>query len=799
MVSLHPLRLLPAALLMASLACRPSAESSCREVEAQGVELYESGELIPARDLVTKTLSSAKGNCRWRLKTLLADIQVLLRQNKEALYLLEAEPFPADADAAARYRFHLAKGYARGDSAELKEARQIAASVSNARWQVDALLRLANLERRRNRDEAAEALYREAVTVADRSPDEHASAEAHLGLGFYLFRQERLAESESTLQRALALADKLKLPIVGMRSRGNLGAVYMRWGDYARALDLITRAEQTARQKGLRSDQVLLLQNLGNIQYMLGQPQTAGSYLEQSRKLAQEGNDLAGEAVILYNLSLVQIENGNISEAAKSIEKFYEIRKTLKDPNALISYRFRKAQLDRAQRNLGGARQLLQSLLRERQLHPWFAWSLHGELAAVCEQARDYSCADFHYEKAIEIMHEARDEIRSVASQLAFTSGNIGLHQQYVRFLAGRGESERALRAADWGRTAGPESKAMPSFTQSQVRRECARRNAILIAYSLGARQSYGWIFTPSRSEMVVLPKEADIRAAVERFEREMDGSPPVTAAAKELYDMLVAPMLRPAEQGGTVWMAPDGVLHRINPEAFFTGGRYWLEQGSVMRISSVAAFTNGTGERRGEGKMLVIGDPVPPAVQFPELPGAKEEIGDISGYFSATVLRGVEATPRAYLEGHPEAYDYVHFSAHSVASTYEPMESALILSRAGDGFELKARQIAGHPIRARLVMLASCRSAGERLSSGGLLGLGFAFLQAGAGTVITSLRDIDDGAARQFVREFYRRLAKGESVEQGMKEAKLSLLRGGVYVSPRHWASWVGMAGRAR
>jgi len=783
------------AVLLVFPACRSTKLGSCSE-EQKGLVLYESGQLAPARDLLASSWKNASGDCRWRLKTLLADVHVLLRRPKEALTLLSSEPLPADASPAARYRFHLARGYAGFSPHDLTEAAQIASRARNPRWEVDALIRLANVEAR-GKPEQAEATFAQAVAVAERHSDERAAADAYAAQGGFLFRQERLGQAEQVLQRALRLADRHNLPLVAMRCRGNLGFTYLRWGDHARALDLITRAEGSARQHGQTADQIRLLQNLGNIQYALGQAAVARTYLEQSLQLARAAGEHASEAVILYNLLTAYIDAGELDKAEKSAEGSYRLRVALKDPAAQPFYRLSQARILRARGDYSGAAALLRALIRAGGMLAWFSWSVHAELAAVEERRGNDIEAAAHYEKAISIMHGARSDISKASAQFSFISENIGLHQQYIRFLASRGKAEPALRASDWGRAA-MASGHMPAFTAVRLRRVCQERREILIAFSLGSRQSYGWIVTPARFQMAVLPGEASIRAAVERWEREMDSTQRETAAAAALYSMLFGPLLRPGELSGAVAFAPDGILHRVNPEALVVDGKFWIEHASAVRVSSIVAFAGNAPPRDIPNRLLIVGAPVSPVKELPDLPGAAEEITAISRHFQATVLRGAEATPEAYAAAHPERFGYIHFATHGIGGGFDPMDSSLVLSRGDSGYQLTARQIAAYRIQARLVTLASCRSAGERVSAGGLLGLGFAFLQAGAESVLASLWDVEDAAAVVFAGKLYDGLENGESVERSARLAKLAVMHADPSRTPRRWSAWVLLTANA-
>jgi CHAT domain-containing protein len=93
-------------------------------------------------------------------------------------------------------------------------------------------------------------------------------------------------------------------------------------------------------------------------------------------------------------------------------------------------------------------------------------------------------------------------------------------------------------------------------------------------------------------------------------------------------------------------------------------------------------------------------------------------------------------------------------------------------------------------PLDADLVTLSSCRSAGARAYSGeGLVGLTWAFLQAGARRVIAGLWDVDDESTSRLMASLYGALARGVPPEDALRDAKLSLLHGSYpYKKPYYW-----------
>jgi len=161
------------------------------------------------------------------------------------------------------------------------------------------------------------------------------------------------------------------------------------------------------------------------------------------------------------------------------------------------------------------------------------------------------------------------------------------------------------------------------------------------------------------------------------------------------------------------------------------------------------------------------------------------------------------QANPPAYLASKPERFSYIHFVAHGTASSLSPLDSAIVLSRvdawkadapkAGaeeDSFKLYARDIIHHPLRAELVTVSTCRSAGERAYSGeGLVGLSWAFVRAGAHNVIAALWEATDVSTEQLMDKFYDELDKGANPETALRTAKLSLLQHSGFHNPFYWA----------
>jgi len=209
---------------------------------------------------------------------------------------------------------------------------------------------------------------------------------------------------------------------------------------------------------------------------------------------------------------------------------------------------------------------------------------------------------------------------------------------------------------------------------------------------------------------------------------------------------------------------------------------------------SLVLLSASGAARPKPSKKLLLIGAPVSPAADFPDLPQAAAEMDRIESHFPSAdrvVIEHDRATPAAYLDSHPEQFDFIHFVAHGIASRTDPLDSAVILTREGDAYKLYARDIVREPIHADMVIISACHGAGERTFTGeGLVGLSWAFLRAGAQHVVSALWEVDDNSTPELMDRLYAEISQGTAPDSALRDAKLALLHSGtVYQKPFYWA----------
>jgi hypothetical protein len=162
---------------------------------------------------------------------------------------------------------------------------------------------------------------------------------------------------------------------------------------------------------------------------------------------------------------------------------------------------------------------------------------------------------------------------------------------------------------------------------------------------------------------------------------------------------------------------------------------------------------------------------------EFPALAYAAAEMSRVAAHFAPDAVTRLErehASPAAYTAAQPDAFAYVHFTAHATTNLESPLDSVVVLSGPQDRFKLYARDVALLRLHAELVTVSACRSAGDHAYSGdGLVGFSWAFMKAGARHVIAGLWDIDDASTPQLMDRLYAGIAAGHTPGRALRDAK--------------------------
>ncbi|HKD64576.1 MAG TPA: CHAT domain-containing protein, partial [Candidatus Acidoferrales bacterium] len=528
------------------------------------------------------------------------------------------------------------------------------------------------------------------------------------------------------------------------------------------------------------------------------------SALSQARTIDYE----AAIAECFGNLALVGLKTGQIDSAHDYNLQMAEYARSHSDHYLELNSRLIAGRLDGIKKEFSRAKDSFESIVRDPEAPTPLKWEAQARLAEVYTLEGRRSDAERQFRRSIETIARARSDIKREEFRLSFLSSAIAFYEDYIEFLISSGRVQDALEVAEISRAQalaeglGLKSKIsfpIPNFQPSAI---AQRLGATLLFYWFGEKRSYLWAITRSGVSLAPLPATSEIEPLLRAYRQAIRGPRDVLEASnedgKKLYEILVGPAQKAIAPGSRAIILPDAGLYGLNFETLLDPKpqpHYWIEDAVVAYANSLVLLAASVNQPAAKAKkLLLVGNPISPSAEFPDLPQAAAEIADLERYFAApdrTVLSRQQATASAYLESKPAQYSFIHFVAHGTASRASPLDSAVILSKQGDSYKLYARDIVTQPLRANLVTISACHGAGERTYSGeGLVGLTWAFLRAGAHGVIAALWEVNDNSTPELMDDLYAEIQKGSAPDAALHHAKLKFLHSGtVYQKPFYWA----------
>jgi CHAT domain-containing protein/tetratricopeptide (TPR) repeat protein len=768
------------------------------------------GELNDARAIADRGLAMAPpaSEWDWSFRLLRGEILLLQRQPSEVVPLIRASlpDGPAFGPLRARQKFleallQRSQNHFADALTTLEAARQLAPDARDVQFDIGWLD--GQLRMRLGQWTDAETRLNAFIARAAAAGDRFQQARALNDLGMGGVARGRWDEALPRFERVLSFQDLESLAVYAT-ALYNAGICYSRLGEFERALATQRRSVELHTNRGTRVDFEHALGELGNTLQQQGDARQALLFYQQALKVSMESGLEADAALWAGNLASANVDLGDWNEAERFNDDAKRLRAASRTGN-LVHNTLNDAHIALGRGRLDDATRLYGEALAGAGIDPIIRWSAHAGLADVALAGSNVGEASRHFEAALDTIEKARSELLKTDYKLTFLTRLILFYQSYVDALITQGRVDRALEVSESsrGRVLAERNRLAPppKASTAALQQIAARSGSVLLSYWLGASRSYVWAVTATGVHHVRLPPASEIGALVQQYRATVNNAmaDPLAAsggAGDRLYQLLVEPLLPWVPSGSHIVIAADGALHGINFETLPVPGakrHYWIEDAEIEMAPALSMLSVARRQSDRVPSLLLFGDPAPRAPEFPALKFAAAEIANVSKHFPAdavTNFQGDRASPSAYKAAAPDRFTFVHFTAHAAANLESPLDSAVILAGPDHAYKLYARDVAEMPLRAELVTVSACRSAGERAYSGeGLIGFAWAFLRAGASRVIAGLWDVDDRSTADVMEHLYAHIAAGETAARALREAKLSLLaKGGNYGKPYYW-----------
>jgi len=796
---------------------QPSQPSPQTSYEAARLK-FQHGDLIGAQadaKRAYQNYAQESTEWGWRFRVLQAEILLWKGLSKESLAQVDIEmPSSLSTDEAA-VRRKLVQGLANGFLSQyadaerrLVEGEQLALA-NQPKLLGEIVLAQGTLFVLRNDYPSAKPKFQSALEFARREKQSFLEANALGSLGLVSMGEEHYGEAIDWFQSSLALSQSLGARSLVAKTMGNLGWCYYRMGDLDTALRLFTGAETLSAQLGLQKDQLRWLIDIGLIHWDRAELDDAQSYYLRALRMAKQLDIRSNWASCLNDLALVAIKKKQFDDAERYDREALEMARANKDRVYELHALFTDARIKAEQGAFQQAKELLRHVIDDSNENFSLKWIAQARLASIYATLKEPALADQQFRKSLNTINQARAALNREEYRLTFLSSEISFYNDYVAFLVGQEKIGEALHVVELNRARtlseglqlkqNTDSLFAASFNPEQTAR---RMGSVILSYWLAPEHSYLWAVTAAGVKMFVLPPQAEIEQTVHNYRAALAGPRDVlatqNASGQKLYEMLLAPAEKLISNNSRVVIIPSGSLYELNFETLLVPGNqlhYWIEDVIVTNASSLLLLEKAVSKHpMDEKNILLIGDAVSPNPEYTALPQAASEIDQVKKYFpaeKAQVYQRQTATAKAYVEGNPGRFSFIHFVAHGVASRESPLDSAVILSGDENSYKLYAREIIKIPLHANLVTISSCQGAAGRTYAGeGLVGLSWAFLRAGAHQVIAALWEVNDASTPQFMDQFYAGVSAGSDPAVALRAAKLAMLHSdSVYRRPFYWA----------
>lgn len=362
-----------------------------------------------------------------------------------------------------------------------------------------------------------------------------------------------------------------------------------------------------------------------------------------------------------------------------------------------------------------------------------------------------------------------------------------------------------------------PGSKAL-SLGEIQSRMPAA---AQLLQYAVVDDKLFIWVITRAEIQReVVKIDDAMLAEKVRSFLTSVNQPPQASNsdpanAARELFQLLIAPVEHFLDKNKFLCIVPDKILHYLPFDALVSTktNNYLIQDyehgvGTAPSSTVFVGLTNTATRktaRNGSETFLGVGNPSFDRVAFSslnDLRSAVKEVEAVSEFYPGHYRRLVgPAATKSNIRAEIGKSDVVHLAMHYILSGKSEMLSGFPLTPAtgSDGF-WQAAEIYGLKLpRTRLALLSACQTGIEQqYDAEGAVGAARPFLVAGVPVVVATLWAVDSDASAQLMIDLhkYRTRAK-RPVTQALRLAKLDMLRGDPrYRHPYYWAPFVVVGG---
>ena len=664
-----------------------------------------------------------------------------------------------------------------------RRALDLDRATGSADGEITRLNNIGNVHFLRGRYSDALQLYQEALRAIDAHAAEKATPRLRrMTLSNLAALDQRLGADERALDiYAMLSSDEAMRPDEEAQLLVNQGALMRRLGDPVKALDLYHAAQRLFAGTAHRDGEIGAWRNIG-IAYALDlddYPRALDAF-ETALRLARESDNERGKVqALLYRGEVLR-------------------------------------RLDRSADALGALQQAFTTAsatgLIEEQWKALYGIGLVHEAAGKRDAARDA------LERAVTIIESVRSDLRTVALRSEFLADKRDVYDALIWLRASERPAPIAdlfhlmeqSRARTWQDRL-QENAPPPSLTAVQNRMAAG---ALLVEYSVGGQgTTVVWATRTAAGAASHAAREDEVRP-IQQFASAVQHAAADWRSASAAAGALLLRDLPPLDRITQLQIVADAALQFVPFEALTLPGSRDLvvERAAVSYLPSAAyllrraRLTPHRAVWPWQRAVVAFGDPAPAAAYPLEtrpiapLPYARQEVERVAREIGgrSDVHVGDAARKAVATDGRLRAVPLVLFSTHAITDTRDPDRSRILLAPAqpgGPADYLFLREVSDLDLSGvGVVALSACSTERGRVVRGeGVEGFSRALLAAGASAAVTTLWDVDDRPAAEFMTQFAYSLGRSEPIAEALRHAKLQFIRSGqAWAHPYDWAGYI-------
>jgi CHAT domain-containing protein len=358
-----------------------------------------------------------------------------------------------------------------------------------------------------------------------------------------------------------------------------------------------------------------------------------------------------------------------------------------------------------------------------------------------------------------------------------------------------------------------------PPLNARQIQQALAKDQSVLY-YFFSNDSAYLFALSGTSIELFELGARPRIETLVAKVRRAASQrAQTLELALRELSTAILPPAGLP--DAGEWILVLDGGLHAVPFGALHVGSATASFQPAISRhpvvvVPSLSAYFMSKPARpsRYATDLAVLADPVfgtprddgnAPfsgwTKQLRRLPWTAREAEQLRALLPpdrAVVYTGASATRTILRSQRVRDSRVLHIASHGYFDSASPDNVGLALaavergSSVDSGF-LTLTELFTYRFNNELVVISGCDTAmGAARGGEGMMSLNRGFLAQGASHVVSTLWEVEDRAAAEFMALFYEQLVKRGSVREALRAAQWDLSRRPRYRDPFFWASYV-------